>query len=47
MSSLAIDTDLDTATAVEIQGDEISLSMMNGRRIIAPIWLFPELGGDE
>jgi len=36
---------LDTATAVEIQGNEISLSMMNGWRIIAPIWLFFELEG--
>jgi len=45
MGSLAIDDGMYRALDVVIKGGEIDLTLMNGRKVIAPLWLFSELAG--
>jgi len=43
MNSLAVDESAYSAVSVCIHDGDIDLTLMNGRKIAAPLWLFPEL----
>ena len=43
MNSLAVDESAYSAVSVSIHDGDIDLMLMNGRKVTAPLWLFPEL----